>query len=155
MSWQATSLVKGMRENLTRTEKFLLLILADYHNDETGQCDPSLDRLAEDTLTSRSQTIRSLKALAKKGFIVIERRREDGKQGSNQYHLPCLQSAVVTLRQSVIQGANQSVIQGATMTPNPLYRTVNKNRKREPQYVDTQFLADRYQRGKAAEEAAV
>jgi len=148
VSWQATSLVKGMRENLTRTEKFLLLILADYHNDETGQCDPSLERLAADTLTSRRQVVNALQSLAKKGFISIERRREDGKQGSNQYHLPCLQSAIIALRQSAIQGAEQSAKQSAMAAPNPLYRTVNKNRKREPQYVDTHFLEKRYSRGK-------
>ena len=137
-----------MRDNLTRTEKFLLLILADYHNDETGQCDPSLERLAADTLTSRRQVVNALQSLARKEFIIIERRREDGKQGSNQYHLPCLQSAMAALSLSAIQGAEQGAKQSAMAAPNPLYRTVKYNRKREPKVVDINFLERRYRDGK-------
>lgn len=91
MSWRATAAVKAMCEGLTRTEKFVLLTLADYHNDETGQCDPSIGRLAREVLSTDRATQLVLGQLAVKNFIRIERRRAaDGRQTSNQYWLICL-----------------------------------------------------------------
>ena len=101
MSWRATSAVKALRANLTRSEKFLLLILADYHNDETDQCNPSVERLGYDALMSRRQTVRLLESLDRKGFIATEsRRNEAGQQNSNQYNLLCLGGDTMTLPQA-------------------------------------------------------
>lgn len=87
MSWRATAMVKDIREGITRTEKLLLFTLADYHNDETGQCDPSLDRISAEALLSKRQTIRVLADLERKDLIRIRRRRDSNHQDSNQYDL--------------------------------------------------------------------
>lgn len=91
MSWRATAAVKDMREGLNRSEKFLLLILADYHNAETGQCDPSLTRLGHDALMSTRAAQIVLKSLEAKRFIrIIPRTDITGRTDSNQYDLICL-----------------------------------------------------------------
>ena len=93
MSWKAAGIVKALTHGLTRSEKLVLLILADYYNEEDGRCDPSLKRLADEGLLSTRQTIRLLDGLEAKGFLIIVQRREDGHQASNQYDLICLKYA--------------------------------------------------------------
>lgn len=88
MSWRATAAVKEITEGLTRSEKFLLLILADYHNAETGQCDPTLKRLGRDALMTERAAQIVIKSLEEKGFIQVETRwKPDGGYDSNQYWL--------------------------------------------------------------------
>lgn len=95
MSWRATAAVKEIRTGITRSEKFLLLILADYHNAETGQCDPTLKRLGEDALmTTRAAQI-VIKSLEEKGFIRVEKRwHESGRNDSNQYWLTFIEGGM-------------------------------------------------------------
>lgn len=150
MSWHATSAVKRLHENLTRSEKFLLLILADYHNDETEQCDPSLETLARDALMSRRHVIRTVQRLAEKGFLAIERRRDESRQDSNQYNLLCVQGDTTSLGgdiQSDISSRFQGDIQSdIAVSPKPQGRTVRRNRKKE--LANITFLEERYRSGK-------
>jgi hypothetical protein len=89
LSWKATAKVKDLSANLTRSEKLLLLILADYHNDKTEQCDPKVQVLAEDALMGTRRVQQILTSLELKGFIRIEG-REGGRRRSAQYWLTCL-----------------------------------------------------------------
>lgn len=119
MSWKATAYVKGLRENLTRSEKLVLMMLADYHNDETGQCDPSLQRLADDCLSSRRNVIRLLQALDGKGFLTtIERSNQ-----TNQYNLNLgsdTMSLVTNKSQNVTRVVTKSTFRGdIAMSPKP------------------------------------
>lgn len=86
MSWKAAGKVKELTENLSRSEKLLLLVIADYHNDATGRCDPSISRLAVEALMSPRTAYRALARLKDKGFLEIQARQ--GR--SNQYALLCL-----------------------------------------------------------------
>jgi DNA-binding MarR family transcriptional regulator len=79
-SWEAVRWVKNLvvcpgGEPITRSEKLLLFVLADYHNEAVGDyASPGIDTLAEKALYSKSQSLRLLDRLAKKGLIRIERR---------------------------------------------------------------------------------
>lgn len=75
-------------EGLKPTEKFILVILANYC-DERGSCYPSYGHIAE---MIGLQTIKSVKVAIKKfeklGLLKIEHRKlENGGNTSNRYHL--------------------------------------------------------------------
>lgn len=68
--------------------KLILLLLADRHNSDTGECFPSLSRLTEDSGLGRATVIRKLEWLQTNGFITAhERRRPSGSRRSNAYTL--------------------------------------------------------------------
>lgn len=73
MSWQATAHVAEITENITRSEKLLLLCLANRHNIDTGRIFPSIERLARESLMSTRTCIRCLHGLEAKGFIQVKR----------------------------------------------------------------------------------
>ena len=147
MSWQATSATKSLCTNLTRSEKFLLLILADYHNDETNRCDPSIGRLSHDALMSRSLAVRSLQTLDKKGYLKIRRRREDGRQTSNQYDLLYLSVATPPCQHG-FQSSAQSVLQSSAHATQTVRENRHKNRKKEPPCISTLERHKRQQEAK-------
>ena len=49
--------------------KWLLLVLADYSNEDTGQCYPSLNTLAKRTEMHIATVVRKLNYLETNGFI--------------------------------------------------------------------------------------
>lgn len=68
--------------------KWVLFVLADFHNEETGQCNPSLRKIAQRVGLSTRSVDRHLVTLQDQGFIAIsEGTRTDGSRTSNQYHL--------------------------------------------------------------------
>lgn len=68
--------------------KMLLVCLANAHNNETGLCCPSVNRLAEESNMSRRSVQRWIKWLDENGFLeVIEVTSESGRQQSNSYRL--------------------------------------------------------------------
>lgn len=85
MSFQ--SMAWAVRQKLPCTQKMVLVMLADRHNDDTGRCDPSHDKLASDCGLSRRTVIDHIEALEKAGFLSISRRSIDGYKTSNQYQL--------------------------------------------------------------------
>lgn len=78
MSWHATAWVKELHKcpdgaQLSRGQKLLLFVLADYHNTSAKQAWPSVLTLASESLLSISQAKRDLKYLEE--HLVIERAR--------------------------------------------------------------------------------
>lgn len=68
--------------------KMLLVCLANAHNNETGLCCPSVNRLAEESNMSRRSVQRWIKWLDENGFVeVIEVTSSSGRQQSNSYRL--------------------------------------------------------------------
>jgi len=68
--------------------KMLLVCLANAHNNETGLCCPSVNRLAEESNMSRRSVQRWIKWLDENDFLdVIGTATESGRQQSNQYRL--------------------------------------------------------------------
>lgn len=68
MSHKATNWAVRVR-GISPAAKVVLWHLADRHNKDTGQCNPSQARLAEDCEISRSSLNNQLEVLEKAGFI--------------------------------------------------------------------------------------
>ena len=81
MTWADTQITGSL---ITKT---VLLRLANNFNDETGQCDASHERLAQQCETCRKTITRALLDLEKGGFITVERRVINGIKRTNQYTL--------------------------------------------------------------------
>lgn len=97
MSWYASGFVKAITispsgKPITRGEKLILLILADYHNSERNYADPSINRLAEEGLYERRQVMRIVESLEEKGFI----RTEKESNRNTKYFILGLPEEVVT-----------------------------------------------------------
>lgn len=80
--WAAN--VKGLKP----AAKIVLIQLADFHNKETGQCNPSAQRLADECEMGRATLFRHMTTLEECG-LVTRHARGDGEGGrrSNQYEL--------------------------------------------------------------------
>lgn len=90
-AWAKTVTHAPSGEPITKSEKLFLLVIADYHNSETGVAWPSVRRLARECLMSERNVRYVAKALEEKGLLRIERsRKEDGSNYSNRYRLPAL-----------------------------------------------------------------
>jgi len=93
MSWEASGWAKSVRtcpngEMITRSEKFLLLILADYHNHQIGAAFASVTRIADDAISSERQCRYLLRSLETKGLIVTI----IGRLGkTNSYKFPLME----------------------------------------------------------------
>jgi Helix-turn-helix domain len=96
MSWQATAYVSALTitpsgDKLTRSEKLLLLCLANRHNHDYGIAWPSVRELSKDALLSLRMTRYLLKSLEQKGVIVRIRRMKGPKTyDTTGYRLPAL-----------------------------------------------------------------
>jgi len=92
MSWRASAYVKVLTHHsdgtkLTAREKLILLVLAESHNEERGNCAwIGIEKAAQYSLTSRSRFIELLGRLERFGTISVERR--EGK--SSLYRFPDL-----------------------------------------------------------------
>lgn len=73
MSWQAVQLVRDLEGDFTSSETHVLLILATYHNEQTGDCNPSVVKIAKQARMKRDTVYRALHSLANKGVLRIER----------------------------------------------------------------------------------
>lgn len=80
--WAAN--VKGLKP----AAKIVLIQLADFHNKETGQCNPSAQRLADECEMDRATAFRHLTVLEERGLVTRQSRGDgNGGRGSNQYDL--------------------------------------------------------------------
>lgn len=96
MSWKATAYVKPLKAApdgtpISRGEKFLLFILADYHNDEQRAAWPSAAALARDALMTLRHVRNLLASLKAKGIVCTSQRHSaEGDFDTNLYHLHAL-----------------------------------------------------------------
>ena len=74
-------------QELQVKEKMVLVVLAHYLNNKTGQCNPSLVRLAKDSGMCKRSVIRAIKELEEKKLIVPVRQKQGLINASNQYSL--------------------------------------------------------------------
>lgn len=80
--WAAN--VKGLKP----AAKTVLIQLADFHNKETGQCNPSAQRLADECEMGRATLFRHMATLEECGLVTRHARGDgDGGRGANQYEL--------------------------------------------------------------------
>lgn len=85
MSFQAMAWAVGQK--LPMKEKFVLLMLANRTNHDTGRCDPSHRRIAEDCGMSPATVKRAIKELVAQGYLSVENRVKNGEKQPNQYKL--------------------------------------------------------------------
>ncbi|MDB4197516.1 helix-turn-helix domain-containing protein [Ascidiaceihabitans sp.] len=79
-----TANVKGLKP----AAKIVLIQLADFHNKETGQCNPSAKRLVDECEMGRATLYRHMTTLEQFGLVTRHARGDgDGGRGSNQYEL--------------------------------------------------------------------
>lgn len=96
MSWKATAYVKPLKAApdgtpISRGEKFLLFILADYHNDEQRAAWPSAAALARDALMTLRHVRNLLASLKAKGIVCTSQRHSaEGDFDTNLYHFHAL-----------------------------------------------------------------
>lgn len=83
--WAAN--VRGLKP----ATKVVLIQLAERHNKDSGQCNPSIKTLAEDCEMDRTTVMRHLDVLAELGLITRESSgNDDGGRANNRYtlHMP-------------------------------------------------------------------
>lgn len=68
-------------------QKLVLLMLANYSNGHTGQCNPSHKRLADDCSMGVSTLRRSIDGLQADGFLTVIHKSSEGVSLPNQYRL--------------------------------------------------------------------
>lgn len=85
MSFQA--MTWATEQDLKHTEKIVLIMLANRCNHDTGRCDPSHKRLANECGMSLSTLKRCIDKLEQAGLLTVEKRELNGVQLPNQYHL--------------------------------------------------------------------
>jgi hypothetical protein len=85
LSWKATAYVKTLgRGQVSRSEKLLMFVLADYHNTETRDAWPSVPTLAEEALMSQRQVQYCLRSLENKRLLSVKRVID----GTSRYSFP-------------------------------------------------------------------
>jgi len=85
MSWKACAAVKELRVGLDSMEKFVLLVLAEYHRTDGKNEWPSMSTLAEDCLLSERGVRQIVSRLEENGFL---RRSLGGGRGKlNSYKI--------------------------------------------------------------------
>ena len=67
--------------------KLLWLSLANFKNEKTGQCNPSIERLSRCIEKSSSQTTEYMNKLKELGLVVVSRNEKGGRY-TPQYELP-------------------------------------------------------------------
>ncbi|MGS0735539.1 helix-turn-helix domain-containing protein [Pseudomonas sp. GG8] len=85
MSFQAMAWAVGQK--LPTMQKFVLLMLANRTNHDTGRCDPSHRRIADDCGMSPASVKRAIKSLVDDGYMSVEGRVKNGEKQPNQYLL--------------------------------------------------------------------
>lgn len=85
MSFQA--MAWAVDQKLPMKEKFVLLMLANRTNHDTGRCDPSHKRLADDCGMSVASVKRAIRELVEDGYLSVEGRTKNGEKQPNQYRL--------------------------------------------------------------------
>lgn len=85
MSFQA--MTWAVEQKLPSQQKIVLLMLANRTNHDTGRCDPSHKRLADDCGMSTDSVKRAIKSLEESGHLAVVSRSMDGVRLPNQYRL--------------------------------------------------------------------
>lgn len=107
MSFEAmTWAVKQSTESTS--QKLVLLMLANYCNGHTGQCNPSHRLLAQECSMGISTLKRCIASLQERGFLTIIHKTSDGVSLPNQYALHMDKTPQKTSQEDVEIAKNQS-----------------------------------------------
>lgn len=115
MSWQATAFVADIHDDITRSEKMLLLCLANRHNKDKGIAWASIPSLSADALMSERTCYRVLDALEAKGFITIVVR--PGKTSEYQINGVDTPDTVAVVKKQNVRGRGAKTVLALALTP--------------------------------------
>ena len=107
--------------DLPATEKFVLLAIANFVNDEKGYAWPSQETLASKTSFSRQTVSKAIKKLQQKGILISQRRSEKGKSTSNLYRINRV-ALVDTQANNVAQNDNEVSISDTEVCKGGLHK---------------------------------
>lgn len=98
----------AMRQaGLKPAAKIVLYWIADHHNGETGQCNPSIKRLAECCEMSRRSVENQIASLEAAGLVEVQQRyRAQGGKTANSYTLRLSDSDAQNLRMGYAKPAH-------------------------------------------------
>lgn len=85
MSFEA--MAWATRQEVPALQKLVLLMLSNRHNNDSGLCIPSHEKLAKECGMSKTAVKGAIKSLAEKGCLSIEQRFNGSAATSNQYNL--------------------------------------------------------------------
>lgn len=90
MSWEASGYVKKLKvtpsgQMIARSEKYLALVLADYHNTDTRRAWPKISTLADDCLLKERQVQSLLRRLEKKR-VICWFANDTGSHDGSEFH---------------------------------------------------------------------
>ncbi len=107
MSWKATAYVKELctapnGQEITRSEKLVMFILADCYHPDYNRAWPSITRLATASLMSTRNVRRVLRSLQSKGAVEITESR--GLGHTNSYRFPGFSPDVTTSKSGTVSG---------------------------------------------------
>jgi hypothetical protein len=81
------ALVWAMNQKLPAMQKIVLVMLANRVNKDSGDCFPSLTRIADDSGMNRRSAIRQIEELEKGGYLTVIRSVKNGEKQANHYRL--------------------------------------------------------------------
>ena len=106
---------------LPPTEKFVLLAITDFVNDEKGYAWPSQETLAAKTGLSRQTVNKAIKRLVGRNILISMRRSEKGKSTSNLYRINHV-ALVDTQTNNVAQNDNEVSISDTEVCKGGLHK---------------------------------
>ena len=119
MSWRIMTEV--FDTDLPATEKFVLLVIANFVNDKTGYAWPSQETIALKASLSRQTVNKAIKSLKAKNILVSTRRSEKGKSTSNLYRINHV-ALVDTQTNNVAQNDNEVSISDTEVCKGGLHK---------------------------------
>lgn len=153
VSWKASAYVKELirapnGDRITRSEKLLLLVIADSYNDDESGARPSIHTLAEQTLLSARRVRELQRSSERKGVLSIaSRQRSDGGSMQNFYSLPGLRNSQGEAANPRRGGLREIAGGGCESSPS-LYKAEqeveqvvgSRTRARSPSSIDSDYL---------------
>lgn len=128
MSWAALDYALQAFKSIpmTHSAKFVLLALANRHNQETGRCDPSVERIADDMQISHRSVKYGLRELETLKVIqTVERKQRTGRGKKN-----------LTNRYRLFMGARLALGVGQGLPPKQEDNTAHKKKTRPSAFDD-------------------
>ena len=134
MSFKMMRLAKQVK-GLSRSEKLVLVTLADYYNEGEGRAWPSHETMAQDLHYERTTVIRACKGLLKKGLISwYKEMGPNGRFSSNRYKLHLVEFCHTAKSQDTVLQDSTSPCGEVQQKPliEPLDITISKSRCKKP-----------------------
>jgi len=126
-----------------RTERLLLMVIAEHANEQTGRCDPSIDLLADECRMKPRSVYRVLRRLEQGGWLVTV--SGGGRHNTNQYVVNTTKETLtggslnpdrpaqetLTVETQTLTGGSLNPDRGVSRT-----RRTRSNQKGEPERTD-------------------